>query len=96
MLWRLKVLAKIVLSRVPLGYDVFRRIGIFRHGAMDSAGYALRIFQSHYARARERGLTAPFVGLEIGPGDSVVSAVLARSVGASGTCARFLTALVHK
>jgi len=85
MLWRLKVLAKILLSRVPLGYTVFRRIGIFRHGAMDSAGYALKVFQTHFGRARERGLTAPFVALEIGPGDSVASAILARSVGASAT-----------
>jgi SAM-dependent methyltransferase len=83
MLWRLKVLAKILLSRVPLGYTVFRRIGIFRHGAMDSAGYALKVFQAHFGRARERGLTTPFVALEIGPGDSVASAILARSVGAS-------------
>lgn len=85
MLWGLKVLAKLVLSRIPIGYSVFRRVGIFRHGAMDSPCYALKVFQTHFGRARERGLMAPFTVLEIGPGDSVASAILARSVGASAT-----------
>ena len=83
--WYLKVLAKMVLARLPFGYSLFRRVGIFRHGAMDSVDYALGVFRGHHQLAVQRGLGKSFVALEIGPGDSVASAILARSAGASET-----------
>jgi SAM-dependent methyltransferase len=81
--WYLKVLAKIVLARLPFGYEVFRGLGVFRHGDMDSKDYAINVFRVHHQRAVERGLGRSFVALEIGPGDSVASAILAMGAGAS-------------
>jgi len=83
--WYLKVLAKIFLARLPFGYAMFRRVGVFRHGDMDSAGYAINVFRVHHERVVERGLGESFVALEIGPGDSVASAILAQGAGASET-----------
>lgn len=83
--WYLKIIAKILLSRLPFGYSFFSRLGLFRHGSMDSVAYVVEVFWTHLRRARERGLAAPFVGLEIGPGDSVASILLARAAGSTQT-----------
>lgn len=50
-MWRLKVLAKIIFSRLPFGYSIWQKLGLFRHGQMDSSEYALRVFDSHIKRA---------------------------------------------
>jgi hypothetical protein len=82
--WRGKILAKIVLSRLPVPYHVWRRIGIFRHGHMRSGDYAISVFE----QAAERAGLGDVHGLrllELGPGDSLFSAVLARAAGAAGS-----------
>jgi SAM-dependent methyltransferase len=84
-MWYLKIPAKMILARLPVDYALFRRIGVFRHGAMDSAEYAISVFRAHLERARARGLPSAFNALEFGPGDSVASALLARSIGARST-----------
>jgi SAM-dependent methyltransferase len=81
--WWTKIAAKIVLARLPFGYGVWQRLGLFRHGQMDSSDYAIRIFDEHVTRA---GLTGKLAGktlLELGPGDSFASAVIAAAHGAS-------------
>lgn len=82
--WYGKFGAKLLLARLPAGYRLWRRLGVFRHGAMDKPLYALEVFRTHFERAqfgnRERG----FVGLELGPGDSLFSALIAYAHGASG------------
>jgi SAM-dependent methyltransferase len=83
-LWRVKIGAKLVLSRLPLAYRIWQRLGLFRHGAMDTAGYASHVFNHHYARKRSPS-TGGFVALELGPGDSLASALLARCHGADRT-----------
>lgn len=83
MIWALKIAAKIVLSRVDLGYSLWQRLGLFRHGAMDHGAYAISVFRKHYGRLRRAGIQAGFTGLELGPGDSVSSALLAKCFGAS-------------
>ena len=82
--WWGRIGLKLVLTRVPAGYGLWRRLRVFRHGAMHDPAYALAVFQSHFARS---GLSAgrPFVGLELGPGDSVASAVIAAAYGAAHT-----------
>ena len=80
--WRFKILAKIVLSRVPIGYDFWQNIGLFRHGYMDEASYVLNVFNEHISRA---GLDEKLWGktiLEIGPGDSIATAIVAACYGA--------------
>lgn len=78
--WWARIGAKIVLSRVPAKYALWQRLNLFRHGAMDRADYALRIFDQHFARS---GLASgtPFRALELGPGDSLLSALIAASRG---------------
>lgn len=80
--WWAKIGAKLVLSRLPFGYAVWRRLGLFRHGDMDTSEYAIRVFHSHVEKA---GLTGRLHGktvLELGPGDSIASAIIAAAHGA--------------
>jgi SAM-dependent methyltransferase len=81
--WWLKIGAKLMLSRFPIGYRLFSSIGIFRHGQMDDSNYAIQVFSTHYDRSEFAAKGAAFVGLEIGVGDSVSSAIIARAYGAS-------------
>jgi SAM-dependent methyltransferase len=83
--WWLKISAKIVLSRLPFGYSFWQRLSLFRHGAMDDPDYVLRNFKSHYAAAGEPGTGGVFTALELGPGDSLASALVVRGLG-GGSC----------
>jgi len=80
--WWGKVGAKIVLSRMPMTYGFWQRMGLFRHGYMDAADYAAGVFNEHVMRAGlEGGLNGKTI-LEVGPGDSIASAIIAYSLGA--------------
>jgi SAM-dependent methyltransferase len=75
--------AKLVLSKVPIPYSAWSRLNLFRHGKMDSAEYAISCFDTHWQAWR--GTTPPATVLEIGPGDSIASAFIARARGVSKT-----------
>jgi SAM-dependent methyltransferase len=80
--WFLKIPAKIVLSRLPIGYDVWRSLNMFRAGGMDDPETAFRVYHMHCEAAGfadRRGYTV----LELGPGDSMLTALYARSAGAA-------------
>lgn len=83
--WRLKIAAKVALSRLGLPYDRWRGLGLFRLGRMDRPDYALKIFDLHIRRAFPDGRLDGKTVLEIGPGDSLASAVAARAHGAAQT-----------
>lgn len=78
--WRLKLHAKLALSKFPIPYHFWKRLHLFEHGSMDQAAYAMGVFQEHFARVQ---VPPDWVGLELGPGDSAASALLARAHGAS-------------
>jgi SAM-dependent methyltransferase len=80
--WQLKLGAKIVLSRVPTRYRMWRGLRLFRHGAMDDPQYALTIFRQHVTQA---AFTMPpgYAALELGPGDSLFSALIVAATGGS-------------
>jgi SAM-dependent methyltransferase len=80
--WWGKILAKIFLSRLPFGYGFWQGLGLFRHGHMDSILYAPRVFVSHARKAGLAGDLSGRVVLEIGPGDSVATAIVAYAYGA--------------
>lgn len=82
MKWALKIAAKLLVSRLPLPYGFWKTIGLFRHGRMDSADYPIKIFNLYITRACPLGLPNDAVILELGPGDSVASALLGFSKGA--------------
>ena len=90
--WYLKIFFKIILSRVPLNRRFWNRLGIFRHGRMVYPEYAYEVFMKHFTRSFPETTTIPglkriegFVGLELGPGDSLFSALNVYASGGSGT-----------
>lgn len=79
--WWARVLAKLLLSRMPLRYRFWRRFNLFIHGLMDRPEYAYRVITSHMNRLDWRTLEDKVV-LELGPGDSLFTAVIASALGA--------------
>lgn len=79
--WWTKMAGKIVLSRMPADYRVWERVGLFVHGAMDRPDYAWRVVSEHVARAGWKDLQGRVV-VELGPGDSLATAVIAKALGA--------------
>ena len=79
--WWAKIGAKVVLSRLDVDYSRWRRWGLFVHGQMDRPAYAVDVVLAHLARV---GWTdcAGRVVVELGPGDSLATAVIARALGA--------------
>ena len=85
MKWFLKIILKILISCLPVPYSFWKSIGIFRHGKMDSCEYAIKIFELHFCRAFPEKPPAKFTILELGPGDSIASAIIGFAYGASCT-----------
>lgn len=83
--WRLKILAKLVLSRLPVSYPAWRRLGVFKHGQMDKSGYAFSVVKRHFDQSGFLRRGRNFVAMEIGPGDSLLSSLVAHAYGASQT-----------
>lgn len=91
--WWLKIGAKIVLARLPISYGFWKRLGLFEHGDMDQSQRALETFleHAHTANVLTREDDIPklksdgtdYAVLELGSGDSLFTAVIARSLGAS-------------
>ena len=81
--WYGKMAAKVVLSRLPVDYTFWRKRNLFAHGAMHKPEYACAVFRKHYDRAAFSRKHQQFVALEIGPGDSLLAAVIAAAYGAT-------------
>ena len=93
--WTVRIGAKLVLSRLPVPYAFWKRLRLFEHGTMDQPEQALDTFMEHAATA---GLVDPaqvlprlpvadggFMVLELGPGDSLFTAVMASARLISGS-----------
>ena len=93
--WWLRIGAKIMLARLPIPYGFWKRLHLFEHGDMNQPSRALDTFIEH---AQSAGVLAAgsalprllhhdgdFNVLELGPGDSLFTAVIAKSLGASRT-----------
>jgi hypothetical protein len=74
--------AKMALARLPIPYRVWKRIGIFAHGEMQDPDYVFKVFNIHLISSGLSGRSG-LIGLEMGPGDSVASAVVAKAMGFS-------------
>jgi hypothetical protein len=81
--WWFRIGAKLVLARVPVPYALWRRASLFRHGKMDRIEYARGVFANHWECVRPAFGAAPrpLACLELGPGDSLYSAMVARAHG---------------
>ena len=77
--WYLRIVIKVLLARLPIAYGVWSRLGLFRHGSMDSYDYAWNIIKLHTTELVDR---PSWRGLELGPGDAMTSAFLAIAAGA--------------
>jgi SAM-dependent methyltransferase len=83
--WYAKLIIKIILARLPLNYRFWQVARIFRHGGMDRPAYAYDVFRTHYDRVNFPRKDKGFVALELGPGDSVFSALVTYAFNASTT-----------
>tara|TARA_B100000242_G_C43052122_1_gene491656 strand:- start:1919 stop:2764 length:846 start_codon:yes stop_codon:yes gene_type:complete len=85
MKWFLKILLKLFISRLPIAYSFWKITGIFKHGKMDSYEYAIKIFELHFNRAFPKNIPSDLRILELGPGDSIASAIIGFAYGAKCT-----------
>lgn len=75
--------AKVVFSRLPAGYSFWQRRGLFKHGPMEDPEYAYLVFTKHFDRVQFARKNSGFVGMELGPGDTLGSALVAACFGAT-------------
>jgi hypothetical protein len=81
--WAFVIAAKLMLSQLRMPYSFWSRLGLFRHGSMDRTDYARKIFDLHRERAFDTPSLEGRAILELGPGDSLASAVIGKALGAS-------------
>ena len=80
--WWGKIGAKIILSRFSLAYSIWQKLGFFRHGKMDQSAYVISVFNAHCERVGLKSHLKNRVILELGPGDSIATAIVAACYGA--------------
>ena len=94
--WWAKAALKLAVAHVPPAARALRAASLARHGAMEDPQWALDTFRRHFDRACFANKCGAFRVLELGPGDSLFTAVIARALGAGGSClvdvGRFATA----
>jgi len=79
--WWLKIGAKIILARLPLQYKFWKRLRLFELGGMEKPQYSFDIIAEHMKTAGLQDLQGKTV-LEMGPGDSLFTALIANAYGA--------------
>ncbi|NER34621.1 MAG: class I SAM-dependent methyltransferase [Oscillatoria sp. SIO1A7] len=80
--WWVKIASKVVLSRLPASYYLWKKLSLFEHGSMQRPAYAYSIFKQHFDRIQP---PAGFTSLELGPGDSLFSAIITKAFGGSSS-----------
>jgi SAM-dependent methyltransferase len=85
--WWAKIILKMGLARLPAPHAWWRRIGVFRHGGRlaDDVEERGADFFGHVGRYRALCAAPLRRVVEIGPGDSIASALWARAHGAEET-----------
>ena len=77
-MWLLKIILKIIFSRLNIKYSYWKKFRIFRHGQMENFGYSRKIFEGHFRdMSKVNKIDNPII-MEIGPGDSLFSMVYSR------------------
>lgn len=79
--WPFKMGAKLILSRLPVSRTVWSRLGIFRGGDMDDPRYAISIVDAHLQHAGMLTQAQSFTLLELGPGESIATGIIAATRG---------------
>ena len=83
--WWLKIILKIFLSRLPINYQKWSLINLFRHGNPDDKFLYAEKFIKHLNIAFPDKKPKDFVCLELGPGDSIATGIVAHAFGATKT-----------
>jgi SAM-dependent methyltransferase len=92
--WWLIIVVKIVLSRIHLPYSFWKRLRLFNFGDMDLPDKAFNNFLHHAKMAGvldessslpKLKVSGDFNVLELGPGDSLFTIMIAKALGASRT-----------
>ena len=91
--WWARIAAKIVLARLPIPYSAWKRLRLFEHGDMNLPERAWNgflelaltagIVEMQAGLPRLKSSEPGYSVVEIGPGDALFSAVIARSLGIS-------------
>jgi SAM-dependent methyltransferase len=76
-----KIPVKMMLSRLPVAPRTWQRLNLFRAGPMDNPRIAMDTLDRYCRLARRTDLSGQTV-LEIGPGNSLLTAFFAASLGA--------------
>jgi SAM-dependent methyltransferase len=84
--WWAKAALKLAVAHVPPAARALRASSLARHGAMEDPRWAFDTFLRHFDRADFANKGGGFRVLEMGPGDSLFTAVIARALGAAGAC----------
>lgn len=80
--WWVKIASKIILSRLPASYYLWKKLSLFEHGSMQKPAYAYSVFKQHFDRIQP---PSGFTSLELGPGDSLFSAIVTKAFGGSSS-----------
>ncbi|MDQ1251994.1 MAG: hypothetical protein QG646_1109 [Euryarchaeota archaeon] len=81
--WQLQVTAKIGVEQLNLSYSFLKLMGLTLYGGMERPQYAYDTFMKHFKSAPKDSKN--YTILELGPGDSVSSAIIAHTLGVSKT-----------
>jgi len=79
--WLIKVFFKIIINKIPLFRKLFELFGLFKLGKMDSFSYSNKIYKLHFNQYSQISNCKDKVMLEMGPGDSIASAIFGYSSG---------------
>jgi hypothetical protein len=83
--WWGKIILKIILSRLPFSYQFWgQKAGLFKLGHMLNPEYAWKIFELHYKKTKTY-LPNRFIVCELGPGDSLATAMISACFGSTYT-----------
>ena len=81
--WWARFWTRTLLAQVGINYRVLRALGLTRHGAMEEPAVAFETFMRHARAAGFPRNGEPSSVLELGPGDSLNTALIAAAMGAS-------------
>ena len=77
-MWALKIIFKIIFSRLNIPYSLWKKFNVFKHGQMESFEYSRKIFEGHFRDMSKVNKIDNPVIMDIGPGDSLFSMIYSR------------------
>jgi hypothetical protein len=84
--WWWKCALKLALVPLPVSYRLLRGLSLAGHGGMRRPAFAHDAFLRHYRDSDFHRKAGGFAVLELGPGDALTAAVVARAYGAASSC----------